>query len=200
MWTINAKIPATATGSTQSVYFEFSKGSITDVSSVSFTGFVAYASSMKTGIDPDSNLQAVLNDMAQSGYEFEVRDWDNTLINVTSSTKAATGMKIIKTKVSTGKIVEVYYVVLFGDVSGNGDVGDGVISSADSMNVLSYSTGKIILSDISKLAADVDHNGEINSADSLTILQASTKKVIIDQDYAIAEVPDFCYFLDPVVF
>lgn len=68
------------------------------------------------------------------------------------------------------------------------------------MNVLSYSTGKIILSDISKLAADVDHNGEINSADSLTILQASTKKVIIDQDYAIAEVPDFCYFLDPVAF
>ena len=200
VWTINAKIPATATGSTQSVYFEFSKGKITDVNSSSFTGFVAYASSMKTGIDPDSNLQAVLNDMAQSGYEFEVRDWDDTLINVTSSTKAATGMKIIKTKVSTGKIVEVYYVVLFGDVSGNGDVGDGVISSVDSMNVLSYSTGKIILSDISKLAADVDHNGEINSADSLTILQASTKKVIIDQDYAIAEVPDFCYFLDPVAF
>lgn len=200
VWTINAKIPATVTGSTQSVYFEFSKGAITDVNSSSFTGFVAYASSMKTGIDPDSNLQAVLNDMAQSGYEFEVRDWDDTLINVTSSTKAATGMKIIKTKASTGKIVEVYYVVLFGDVSGNGDVGDGVISSADSMNVLSYSTGKIILSDISKLAADVDHNGEINSADSLTILQASTKKVIIDQDYAIAEVPDFCYFLDPVAF
>lgn len=200
IWTINAKIPATTPGSTETVYFSFSKGTVTGVNSSSWIGFVAYESYMKTGIDPDSNLQAVLEGMSSSGYTLTVRNWDNTLVNTTSSTKAATGMKIIKTNTSTGKIVGIYYVVLFGDVTGSGNVGDGEITSSDSMVVLQYATDKITLIEILKLAADVNHDGIVDSSDALIVMQAATKKVIIDQDSLILEVPDECYYLDPVTF
>lgn len=200
IWTINAKIPATAVGSTDTVYFSFSKGTITQVNSNTLTGLVAYASSMKTGVDPDSNLQALLNGMAQSGYTLTVRNWDDTLVNVTTSTLAATGMKIIKTNTTSGKIVEVYYVVLFGDVTGNGQMGDGIINSADGLVTLQYSTGKVNFGVMALLAADANHDGAVDSTDALIIQQAAVKKVTINQDYTLTEVPDECYFLDPVTF
>lgn len=200
IWTINAKIPATTVGSTDTVYFSFSKGSITQVTSSTLTGLVAYGSSMKTGVDPDSNLQTLLNSMAQSGYTLTVRNWDDTLVNVTTSTLAATGMKIIKTNTASGKIVEVYYVVLFGDVTGNGEMGDGIINSSDGLVTLQYSTGKVNFGVMALLAADANHDGVVDSSDALIIQQAATKKVTINQDYILTDVPDECYFLDPVAF
>lgn len=200
IWTINAKIPATTVGSTDTVYFSFSKGSITQVTSSTLTGLVAYGSSMKTGVDPDSNLQTLLNSMTQSGYTLTVRNWDDTLVNVTTSTLAATGMKIIKTNTASGKIVEVYYVVLFGDVTGNGEMGDGIINSSDGLVTLQYSTGKVNFGVMALLAADANHDGIVDSSDALIIQQAATKKVTINQDYILTDVPDECYFLDPVAF
>lgn len=76
---------------------------------------------IKTGIDPNSNLYVFKNEtMAEQGYVITIRSWNNELVDATTSAKIATGMKVIKVDSSTGKIVEISYVVLFGDVTGNG--------------------------------------------------------------------------------
>ena len=201
-WKIEANIPATAKGTTDTVSFTFSKGVIT-AKRVDLTGLVAYKSSIKTGIDAraSDNLQKLLTSMQSTGYTLSVRNWDNTLVNVTESTKAATGMKIIQ-KDSGGKIVEIYYVVLFGDVTGTGTVnlGDGEITTADGLATLQASVDKVEFKALAALAADVNHDGHIGSDDALIINQHAVGKVTIDQNYEITTVPDDCYFLDPVVF
>ena len=200
VWDIYIKLPSNMAGSAKTVYFSFSKGTVTGVNSANITGFIPYKSSIKTGVNPASNLQSLLNSMAQTGYTFTVRNWDNSLVNVTSATKAATGMKIFK-KNSNNMIVEIYYVVLFGDVTGNGVVGDGIINSDDALATLQDAMDKSELPTvIAKLAADVDHDGSITSTDSNTILQAATGKITLDQSYVITNVPDECYYLNPVTF
>ena len=47
---------------------------------------------------------------------------------------------------------------------------------------------------------DAKHNNSITSTDSNTILQAATGKITLDQSYVITNVPDECYYLNPVTF
>ena len=200
VWNIKAKLPSSQ--SEQTVKFTFSKGSITNVDSSSITGFVPYASSIKTGIDPTTNLYVFKNTtMAQSGYTITIRSWDNQLVDATTSAKVAIGMKVVKTNNTTGKIEEIFYVVLFGDVTGNGQAGDGLITTDDSLPVLQESVGNAAITlQIARLAADVDHNGEIENNDALMIQQAALGKITINQNYTISDVPDECYYLEPVSF
>ena len=203
IWKIEAKIPATITGATNTVSFTFSKGKITDVKSPNLTGLVAYKSSIKTGVDSraTNSLQKLLTSMARTGYTLTVRNWDNTLVNVTSTTKAATGMKIIKTN-SSGQIVEIFYVVLFGDATGTGtvNIGDGIIDSSDALVALQDSVQLSQLGALASIAADVNHDGVIDASDALLINQHGVQLITIDQSHLVTTVPDDCYFLDPVVF
>ena len=204
LWQIDAHLPATPSGQTQNIIFKGSCDSKTAISPVSATvsGFFAYASRIKTGIDPNSNLYVFKNEtMAEQGYVITIRSWNNELVDATTSAKIATGMKVIKVDSSTGKIVEISYVVLFGDVTGNGTVGDGKITVTDSLAVLQDAVNKSKLpTAIAAIAADVDHDGEITTQDSLMINQASTDKITLDQDFHIEDVPDECYYLDPIIF
>ena len=137
--------------------------------------------------------------MATSGYTFTAYDWNDQQITATTTTKVATGQKILQ-KNSSGKIVHVYYLVLFGDVAGSGVVGDGLINATDSMKVLKE-VEKTFLGAISKLAADADHNGSISQADAELILQHSVGKATINQNVAIPQAVDnSCYFQTPVAF
>lgn len=193
VWNVHAKVPSST--EEQLVYFAFNRGALSGIESESIEGFLPYKSSIKTGIDPNSNLQALLNSMKKSGYTLKAKKWDNSDIAVNSSVKAATGMKIIKTDNKTGKIVEVYYLVLFGDVTGNGVVGDGEITVTDALQVLQEAIDKSVLpTEIARLAADVDHDGEITQTDATMINQAAVNKITIDQSYVIVDVPDECVY------
>lgn len=193
IWNIHADVPSSQTE--QTVYFEFMKGSIGSVSGEDINGFLPYKSSIKTGINPDSNLSTLMNSMQKSGYTLTARNWDNSLITVNSSVKAATGMKIVKTNSATGKVVEVYYLVLFGDVMGNGKVGDGIINTSDSLQVLQEALNKSKLpTEIARLAADVNHDGLITKEDSDTILSYTVSGSGIDQNYHIYDIPDECVY------
>lgn len=59
-----------------------------------------------------------------------------------------------------------------------GDVDDsGQINSVDALMVLRYAVRKITLSDVQKLAANVNGDSEINSTDALMILQYAVGKI-----------------------
>ena len=199
LWTIKAKIPSSTV--TQSVSFTFSKGGITGVTGRTITGFLPYKSSIKTNINPSSNLQTVINGMSSSGYSFTVKDWNNNTVTVSSTAKAATGMKIIKTNTSTGKITEIFYVLVYGDVKGGTNCGDGIIENSDALSVLQYATGKATPpSELVKLAADVNHDGAIDSDDALLIQQHAVGSATINQNVSVTNVPDDCYYTSSVAF
>ncbi len=199
LWTIKAKIPSSTT--TQSVFFTFSKGKVTGVTSQTITGFLPYKSSVKTNINPSNSLQTVINGMSSSGYSFTVKDWNNNSVTVSSTAKAATGMKIIKTNTSTGKITEIFYVLVYGDVKGGTNCGDGIIENSDALSVLQYATGKATPpSEIVKLAADVNHDGTIDSSDALLLQQHAVGSATINQNVSVANVPDDCYYTSSITF
>ena len=199
LWTIKAKIPSSTV--TQSVSFTFSKGGVTGVTSQTITGFLPYKSSIKTNINPSSGLQTVINGMSSSGYSFTVKDWNNNTVTVSSTAKAATGMKIIKTNTSTGKITEIFYVLVYGDVKGGTNCGDGIIENSDALSVLQYATGKATPpSELVKLAADVNHDGAIDSDDALLIQQHAVGSATINQNVSVTNVPDDCYYTSSVAF
>lgn len=201
IWMIKADIPATAEGSTDTVSFTFNKDGKYSTAGTSRSGLVAYGVHIKTGVSDRANnsLQLLLNGMAQSGYTYEVREWDNTLVTVTSTTKAGTGLKILK-KNSQGKTVGLYFVVVFGDVTGKGEVGDGIVNSTDGLLTLQRAVDKVSFCSLAELAADVDHNGSITATDANLINQHTVGKYTIDQSTTISTVPRDCYFLDPVEF
>ena len=96
--------------------------------------------------------------------------------------------------------MNVYFVVLYGDVTGSGDVGDGLIQGADALLTLQYATYKVNFIAIAELAADANHDGYVDIDDANDILNASVDKITIDQNVAITTIPDECYFLTPVEF
>lgn len=199
IWTIRSKLPSSTNNQNLSV--SFSKGTVTGVSIPTITDYLPYKSSIKTNINPSSNLQAIINGMSSTGYSFAVKDWNNNTVTVSSTAKAATGMKIIKTNTSTGKIVEVFYVLVYGDVKGGTNCGDGAIENSDALVVLQYATGKATPSnELLRLAADVDHDGDIDSDDALLIQQHAVGSATINQNSSVSNVPDDCYYLSSVTF
>lgn len=199
-WIIEAKIPATQSG-TDTVSFDFSKGSVT-VKSPDITGLIAYDSAIITGVETNKtdSLQRLLATMQQSGYTLTVRNFDNTLVNVTSTTKAATGMKIFR-KNANGMITNIFYVVVFGDVEGGTtNPGDGSIMASDSLEVQKSIVGSAELVVLAALAADTNHDGSVTAEDALLIQKNIVGSEKINQNYTIVTIPDECYFLDPVAF
>ena len=197
-WVIRAKLPASTVA--QNLSISFSKGKIT-ATIPTVTDYLPYKSSIKTNINPSSGLQTVINGMSSSGYSFTVKDWNNNTVTVSSTAKAATGMKIIKTNTSTGKITEIFYVLVYGDVKGGTNCGDGIIENSDALSVLQYATGKATPpNELVKLAADVNHDGAIDSDDALLIQQHAVGSATINQNVSVTNVPDDCYYTSSVAF
>ena len=189
--TVDMRNIPTAPTTTDQVYVTLKNisGNINNVSGP--YNLVAYATTIKTGITGSStNLTSLLCSIASpwgQGYKLEIFNANDQLVSsVTPSTLTATGMKLVLIRTNDNMIMEVYHVVLFGDIDGNGQ-----ITMIDSVMVGSYVSGTRILSGVFLLAADVDHNGLVNSNDTSTIATAGTT---INQDYSISNVPDACVF------
>ena len=194
-WDISCSLPET----NPMVRFSLFAGNVSIYSNILNRRLYAYGSSYKTYLTPNDYLSSLLSNMATTGYTFTAYDWNDQQITATTTTKVATGQKIVK-KNSSGKIVHVYYLVLFGDVAGSGVVGDGLINATDSMKVL-QEIEETFLGAISKLAADADHNGSITQADADLILNHAVGKATINQNVAITQAVDSsCYFQTPVAF
>ncbi len=91
--------------------------------------------------------------------------------------------------------------VLYGDVAGNGVIGDCMINVSDSLAVLQHTAQtNMINSALLQLAADVDHDGDITVNDAQIILSYSVGLETINQSYC-PPVPDgVCFGGNSVVF
>ena len=99
------------------------------------------------------------------------------------------------------RIYKIIYVVLYGDVAGNGVIGDCMITVSDSLAVLQHAAQtNMINSALLQLAADVDHDGSITNNDAQIILSYSVGMGTIDQSYC-PPVPDsVCFGNNTVIF
>jgi hypothetical protein len=90
---------------------------------------------------------------------------------------------------------------VFGDISGGSSIGDGTVSASDALKILQHLDPNVdlTLTDWAALAADANHDGYITSADSDLILNHSVHAATIIQNYVL-DVPDYCYYGDPVAF
>ncbi len=201
IWKIEARIPATTSEGVK-VSVDFSNGNIENLKSHDLGRLVAYDSAIKTGVDTraQDSLRKLLTAMQQSGNTLAVYNGNNTLVNVTSTTKAATGMKIIE-RDRNNCIIKIYYLVVFGDIiGGTVNIGDGLVNSNDSLEVLKNDVKIDQLGALAQLAADVDHDGRVTSADALLINKYDVRLEEINQNYTITTVPDDCYYDTPVTF
>ncbi len=204
VWYLQIKMSPTSVGMTDSFAATFTTNYLSDELENTLTGLVAYDSSVVTGVSEKSanSLQLLVNSLTTTGHSLTVYNWDNSEVLVTSTIKAATGMKIVKRN-SSNQIVEVFYVVVYGDVTGAGDVnllGNGDIGADDAMEILKETVGKVEFVGLATIAADADHDGEVGSNDALEINKDVVGKTTINQNVAVTTVPDDCYFLTPVIF
>lgn len=200
IWRIVARITPTEIGEVDGVGFVFYSEDIVEVYETRI-GIVAYKSTVLTGVEAGSKLVDLVTELDSSDeYELAIKNWDNSTLVYTSTDCARTGLKIIKRDIDTGKIVEIYYLVIYGDVTGGDQVGDGYVTAADQLAVLQDASKTKELTGTAALAADVNHDGIIDASDALLISQCAAKLNEIDQDYEITVVPDDCYYLDPVAF
>lgn len=202
----------TVFGATESVWFQFIDSSLQGiiVRSNMETGFVFYGSSVKTGIEPGTTINQLLSDINgdETGFYYSVIDGEtHQSIVPSNNTKAATGMIILKkfTFYSEGiayeMIAEVIYLVIFGDVYGNGTVGDGIINMDDALAGLRHAAQTGLLSTkMFEMAADVNHDGIITQADAQQILYYANNMGVINQNYVFTTVPPELYYDDSVVF
>ena len=94
-----------------------------------------------------------------------------------------------------------YFLVLFGDISGGGTIGDGLILVDDALAATRHiaETG-LITEEFFLIAADVDHDGDIDQSDSQAILNHVAQASTLDQSYVITEIPDGLYYVNEVEF
>lgn len=94
---------------------------------------------------------------------------------VTAVTNVGTGT-LVKVYDEQGVPSDVYTVVIYGDVSG-----DGKIDALDLMTVRQYLKKKVDLSGLYTVAADVSGDGKIDALDLMMVRQHLKKRLVIEQ-------------------
>ncbi|MBQ8815617.1 MAG: cadherin-like beta sandwich domain-containing protein [Lachnospiraceae bacterium] len=94
---------------------------------------------------------------------------------VSQVTTVGTGT-LVKVYDESGVICDVYTVVVYGDVSG-----DGKIDALDLMTVRQYLKKKVELSGVYAVAADVSRDGKIDALDLMMLRQHLKLRLVIEQ-------------------
>lgn len=203
IWNIDMDISSVRSlvGNNQTVSVLFSNSFLEIDSATAYfnvqVSLMAYKTSFATNVNINSSnsLELLLSQLQETGYTLSVYSQTETSVNVTSTTKATTGMKILKQISGTDTIVEVFHVIVFGDVQGDGDV-----NSLDASIILSYVADNETITDIQKIAGDVNHDGIANNIDAALILKYNAGLIEIEQNVGVIEVPTGIYYGLPVDF
>jgi len=150
-----------------------------------------FEKSMLTGITGTKrNLQTLLEEFETSDNHIEIYDWEDNAIDITTETKTATGMKIVKRSNFSNAVVEVKFVVIFGDLNG-----DGIVDSDDR----SLMRSSMRINNIFALAADLRFDGEIDLFDIIRMRDITSpydeSNFNNAQNIVIQNVPDYCKFM-----
>jgi len=185
-------------GTALTVDIEFFVGNVSVVTTNFSTNPVAYKTTLISGVEVSANnsMQLLLADIPSAdGEELTVLDSNKQPITVTSTTKAKTGMIILRKDAANNKIKEVMFVIVIGDVQG-----DGYINSLDVSFVLRHDAETQELTGVYVIAGDVNIDGDTNSLDASLISRYDAKLIEISQDVIYTEVPDCIYYQYPVDF
>ncbi|MBQ3196424.1 MAG: Ig-like domain-containing protein [Clostridia bacterium] len=185
-------------GTTIDIEVEFFRGNVSSGTYNVITNDIAYKTTLLSGVEVSENnsLQLLLNDIdLESGEYLTVLDSNKQPITVTSTIKASTGMIILRKSTATNKIKEVMFVIVVGDVQG-----DGYINSLDASVVVQYDAELEEITGVYLIAADANIDGDVNSLDSTVILQHDALLIEISQNLGCTEAPVRIYYDYPVGF
>lgn len=159
-------------------------------SPLSTVSVLTYKTSLLAGVDLSKNdsLSLLLNGLAQTGYNFEVYSASGSLVS-NFGIKATTGMKIVKKETAIDKIVEVYHVIVIGDVQC-----DGYIDNLDSSLVLKHEADLGTITGAQLIAGDVNEDDVVDNLDASIILKYDAGLSNIAQVLYSSEVPIDVYF------
>ena len=203
-WDVQIRLAqSTIAGGTETIWIEFSDGTNT-TRNFSEYGFVFWASSIRGSVYETMSTATLME-----GYELNLGcdcDLYNSFTAETSSfqyvaTGLAVAIKYDNAYNGESSIYEIVYVVLYGDVVGNGVIGDCVIGFEDAVAVLRHAAETQLLNGaLIKLAADVDHDGDITVSDAQTIMDYYYDMGTINQSYCPPVPDDVCFGNNTVIF
>lgn len=188
-WRFTKSVNPTTLGQYTKVYITAKRGNISVTSDITEKG-VFYDTSILTGITGSkTNLSSLISSISKPGYTIEA--YDSNWSEITDTNIATTtGMVLVTTK--NNYIYDVKFVVLFGDVDGNGKV-----NAKDVIAMQRHIEGSNkIYSDQEFLAGDVNHDGVIDDTDVNLVMQyiLDADKLAAAQNYVISTVPSTLYW------
>ncbi len=202
IWDYQIKLSQpTPVGSMEDFYIEYRKGS-RYIPGRLYTDFVAYNSFVKTGLSTGMTAQDIIDDIKGNDTAYTYTPVNGiTFDEIANPSTTSAGTGVIVLKEYNGKIAEVYYAVLFGDVTGGGTIGNGLIEVDDALMALRHvaQTG-LITQEFFLIAADIDHDGDVDQSDTQAILSEASHMPTISQNYTITTVPDGLYYINTVEF
>ena len=189
-WFFTVSVPTSPQGFITDISVSASKGNI----SVNeyYDSAVFYSTNILTGISgTKTTLSSLIASQKTSSYTIEAYEADGTAITNTA-VNTATGMVLAKINDYNHYCYNIQFVVLFGDVNG-----DGKINMSDVQKLLQHIEGweSSTLTGAYLLAADVNHDGVVTEADSNLMMQyIAGHDVSLGQSTVISSVPDSLRF------
>jgi len=159
------------------------------------SGCVFWDNHIKYGIAEGTKIAALIDQLDGNYGEYECYLFNAVTgeyerISYTANTNAGTGMVIVRRM--AGKVLDAYYVVIYGDITGSGVIGDGLIDVADALRAMQHlSTNNKLVHALLTMAADANHDGVVTQADADLIMAHAAGIATINQTPAVAPVvPD----------
>lgn len=200
-WSVQLRLAQPTQGtSKETMWFELINDEI-QTKSGTFNDFVFWNAKIKTGLFEGESVYSLIHYYQYiSPYSCQLVN-SSTLENMscTTETPVASGMIILKKY--QNKIYEIEFLVLFGDITGNGEIGNGQILIDDALKALQHASGKSEISTaLLRLAADVDCNGVIEQSDAQAIISETSGIDTLNQNQSIQIQDNICYGANSVIF
>lgn len=203
LWTVEVSLVQATTITTfysEKIQIMFSTLLGIDEKSVAVGGCVFWDNHIKYGIAEGTKIAALIDQLDGNYGEYECYLFNAVTgeyerISYTANTNAGTGMVIVRRM--AGKVLDAYYVVIYGDITGSGVIGDGFIDVADALRAMQHlSKTNEIINGLLFMAADANHDGVVTQADADLIMAHAAGTATINQTPAVAPVVPDGVFID----
>lgn len=206
IWSCQISLTPTNIGSTERIFFEMYNGTYL-AKSLGASGFVFWDAKLMIGDIKPINVFNKFGYPNDGGCHYRVVDYfdhDEIHFADANETNLGTGSVVLQMKTLPNQgdmIYNIAFIVRIGDVTGNGNVGDGEFSIEDANVILSYSAHTASCDTmIFFLASDVDGDNSITVTDALAVLTAVSNGYDVTQRYYYGDAYLPMYYTESVMF